>query len=125
MTGIYLGGGVSGAHLNPCVSVSLSLYRGFPWKLCFLYILMQLLAGLVAGGLTYFIYHDAIMNYDPALTPDISGKAFYTLPQPWTSVSTAFFTEFVSSAIMICVVFALGDDQNSPPGAGTCCTTPH
>jgi aquaglyceroporin related protein len=118
MVGIYVGGGISGAHLNPCVSVSLSLFRGFPWKMCIAYVVAQLLAGFCAGGLAYCLYHDSIVRYDPAHTPDVTGKAFYTMPQEWVSVSTAFFTEFVTAAIMICTIFALGDDQNAPPGAG-------
>jgi aquaglyceroporin related protein len=53
MIGIYIGGGVSGSHLSPTVSISLAVYRGFPWKHAIIYILMQLLAGLAAGGVAY------------------------------------------------------------------------
>ncbi|XDG08451.1 hypothetical protein ABKA04_008066 [Annulohypoxylon sp. FPYF3050] len=34
MFGIYLGGGASGAHMNPAISVCLHLFRGFPLRLC-------------------------------------------------------------------------------------------
>lgn len=53
MIGIYLGGGVSGSHLSPTVSISLSVFRGFPWKMAIVYICMQLLAGLAAGAVAY------------------------------------------------------------------------
>jgi aquaglyceroporin related protein len=53
MIGIYLGGGVSGSHLSPTISISLSVYRGFPWRMAIVYILMQLLAGLCAGAVAY------------------------------------------------------------------------
>jgi aquaglyceroporin related protein len=53
MAGIYLAGGVSGAHLSPTISLSLTIYRGFPWRMAIVYICMQMLAGLCAGALAY------------------------------------------------------------------------
>lgn len=53
MIGIYMAGGVSGAHLSPTISISLTVYRGFPWRMAVVYICMQLLAGLAAGGVAY------------------------------------------------------------------------
>lgn len=118
MVGIYIGGGVSGAHLNPAISLCLSLFRGFPWRMCFVYMLAQFFAGFCAGGLAWLLFRDSILHFDPGLTPELTGKAFYTLPQTWVSPTSAFFNEFVGAAILVCIVFALGDDQNSPPGAG-------
>ncbi|RMZ69223.1 glycerol uptake facilitator [Pyrenophora seminiperda CCB06] len=117
MIGIYLGGGISGSHLSPTISIALSIYRGFPWRMAFVYICMQLLAGLCAGGIAYALYADAIRAVDPGLTLDMTGKALF--PQgPIYSIATGFFNDFVYMAIFVCVVFALGDDQNSPPGQG-------
>lgn len=118
MFGIYVAGGVSGAHLNPAISITLSLFRGFPWRRCGIYIFAQILGGLVAGAIAFAVYHDAIHNFDPALTPAKSGIALFTIPQPFASVSTAFFNEFVSGVILMTVLLALGDDTNAPPGAG-------
>lgn len=117
MIGIYLGGGVSGSHLSPTVSISLSVFRGFPWKMAIVYICMQLLAGLAAGAVAYAVYHDAIHEVDPGLTLDMTGKALFP-KGPIYSTTTGFFNDFVYMAIFVCVVFALGDDQNSPPGQG-------
>jgi aquaglyceroporin related protein len=117
MTGIYLAGGVSGAHLSPTISLSLTVYRGFPWRMALIYIVCQMLAGLAAGGLAFAIYHDAIKAVDPGLTLDITGKALFP-KGPAFSVANGFFNDFVYMAIWVCVAFALGDDQNSPPGQG-------
>ncbi|KAF1344326.1 aquaporin-like protein [Delphinella strobiligena] len=118
MFGIYVAGGVSGAHLNPAISITLSLFRGFPWRRCGVYIIAQILGGLVAGAIAFAVYHDAIYNFDPALTPAKSGIALFTIPQPFASISTAFFNEFISGVVLMTVLLALGDDTNAPPGAG-------
>ncbi|KAF3057203.1 hypothetical protein GL218_06282 [Daldinia childiae] len=116
MFGIYLGGGVSGAHMNPAISISLSVFRGFPWRSCLIYVVVQFVAGIAAGALAYGIYRDTIRYVDPTMAN--TAKTFFSNPQEWVSLGTAFFDQIVGSAIMMIAVFALGDDQNNPPGAG-------
>jgi aquaporin Z len=48
MAVILFMGGVSGAHLNPVVSVAFALRRDFPWRRCFGYILAQLVGATLA-----------------------------------------------------------------------------
>ncbi|KAI0015228.1 aquaporin-like protein [Xylariomycetidae sp. FL0641] len=116
MFGIYLGGGVSGAHMNPAISFSLSLFRGFPWKQCGIYVLAQFLGSIAAGGLAYACYCDTIHHIDPDMSN--TAKTFFSSPQTWVSPGNAVVNQMVGSAIMMIAVFALGDDQNNPPGAG-------
>ncbi|KAF1972959.1 aquaporin-like protein [Bimuria novae-zelandiae CBS 107.79] len=118
MAGIYVGGGVSGSHMSPWVSIAFSIYRGFPWRMCLVYCFVQMLAGFAAGSITWFIYRDAIMHIDPQLTPSYTGKAFYTMPMDYVSTATAFFNDFLAAALYTCVAFAIGDDSNTPPGSG-------
>ncbi|KAH7095529.1 aquaporin-like protein [Paraphoma chrysanthemicola] len=117
MIGIYLGGGVSGAHLSPTISLSLMLYRGFPWRMTIVYICVQMLAGLCAGALAFGLYRDAIYAVDPGLTLEITGSALFPKGPSFTTAG-GFFNDFVYMAIYVCIAFALGDDQNSPPGQG-------
>jgi aquaglyceroporin related protein len=118
MAGIYVGGGVSGAHMSPWISFSFSVFRGFPWKMCLIYSIAQILAGFAAGALAWFIYRDGIRHVDPGLTDSLTGMAFYSVPQTYVSITTAFFNNFVSAAMYVCVVFAIGDDSNTPPAPG-------
>lgn len=67
MFGIYMGGGVSGAHMNPAISISLTVYRGFPWKRCIAYVFVQVLGAFAGGIIAYGLYHDAIMEVDPTM----------------------------------------------------------
>ncbi|KAF5227630.1 hypothetical protein FAUST_11650, partial [Fusarium austroamericanum] len=116
MFGIYLGGGVSGAHMNPAISVSLSIFRGFPWRQCAIYVFVQFIASVVAGALAYAMYADSINHVDPDMTK--MSMTFFSTPREWVTLKSAFFNQVVGSAIMMIAVFALGDDQNNPPGAG-------
>ncbi|OQU96866.1 hypothetical protein CLAIMM_02888 [Cladophialophora immunda] len=117
MMGIYIAGGISGAHLNPTISVVLSIFRGFPWRLCWQYIAAQFLGSITAAALVFGLYSDAIDQYTAS---DIArvGPAFYTQPRGGLSNVAAFFNEFVATGIAACSVLALGDDDNAPPGAG-------
>lgn len=118
MFAIYLAGGISGAHLNPVISITLSIFRGFPWKRCFYYVIAQMFGGLVAGIMAFYVYRDAVTNFDPGHEEMKTGTCLYTVPQPFISTATAFFSEVVGGAILMCILLALGDDQNAPPGAG-------
>jgi len=83
------------------------------------YTLSELAGAFVGALLAYVIYQDNIMHLDGALIPESTGIYFYTQPQPWTRPVTAFFNEFLCSAVLGCTIMALGDASNSPPGAGT------
>jgi len=118
MVGIYISGGISGAHLNPSISIMLSIFRGFPWHFCWRYVVAQFLGAFTAAGIAYGIYRDAIMRLHSSSPSSTTGTAFYTRPQDSISNTSAFFNEFVASAIVSCAILALGDDSNAPPGAG-------
>ncbi|KAK3114512.1 hypothetical protein LTR53_007083, partial [Teratosphaeriaceae sp. CCFEE 6253] len=118
MIGIYVSGGGSGAFLNPALTIMLAVFRGFPTKRIVPYALAELLGALVGALLAYFIHRDNIMHFDGGLHPDITGIYFYTQPQPWVRPVTAFFTEFLCTAVLGCAIMAVGDSGNSPPGAG-------
>lgn len=53
MVGIYISGGISGAHLNPVITAALAVFRGFPMRLVPRYILAQVL-GAFCGALIIY-----------------------------------------------------------------------
>jgi glycerol uptake facilitator-like aquaporin len=50
MLGVYAAGGVSGAHLNPAVTLALAVTRGFAWAKVAPYMLAQFAGAFVASG---------------------------------------------------------------------------
>jgi glycerol uptake facilitator protein len=131
MIAIYLAGGVSGAHLNPAVTLAFAAYRQFPkWKVG-PYVLAQL-AGTFLGGAAVFLgwrgfWQPAASKFGVTLGQPGSQKllmvlcCFYpnpgavgTAPRDLSKVSTgtAFAAEVVMTMLLLMAVLALIDDIN-------------
>src|SRR5467141_1243428 len=54
--GCYVSAGVTGAHLNPAVTVSLAVHRRFPWSKVLPYSLAQLAGAFVASVVVFVTY---------------------------------------------------------------------
>src|SRR5947209_6229786 len=64
MLGVYVAGTLSGAHLNPAVTLGFAAARRFPWSKVLPYWLAQILGAFVAGGILWAVYHGAFMQYE-------------------------------------------------------------
>lgn len=121
MIGIYIAGGISGAHLNPAMSIMLWIFRGFPLRMIPSYGLAQILGAFLAALISFGLFRTSILDFAQTSTLANTGttSAFLTYPRhSFVDPATAFFTEFVGTTILAVVVLALGDDSNAPPGAG-------
>lgn len=120
MVGIYISGGISGGHLNPAISVTLWVYRGFPARKIPIYVFAQVLGAFIAALIAFGVYQESIINFGGKdLASGDTAADFVTYPRyEYLSMPTAFFNEFVATAILSATVMALGDDSNAPPGAG-------
>jgi aquaglyceroporin related protein len=119
MIAIYVSGGISGAHLNPTLTVTLWFYRGFPKRKMPEFWAGQFLGAFIAPFIAYGVYYAAIQNYIAANGEAGIIGSFVTNPgQDYVGTATAFFNEFVGTVFLVITIMALGDDQNAPPGAG-------
>lgn len=119
MSAIYISGGVSGAHLNPAITLMLWFYRGFPRRKMPEYLAAQFIAAFCAGLTAYGLYYHSIDVYISTNSARGIVDSFVTNQrETWVGPATAFFNEFLGTTFLVVIVLALGDDQNAPPGAG-------
>jgi len=117
--GVYVAARLSGAHLNPAVTIALAAFKGFSWRKVAPYALAQTAGAFVAALIVRFVYSDLINKVDPGLTVASQG-IFSTLPGngvEGVGVGTAFFDQIVGTAILVFVIFALTTAANNPPMA--------
>ncbi len=55
LTGAYAVGHISGGHFNPAVSVGAAMAGRLPWAKAPVYIVSQVVGGLIAGAVIYFV----------------------------------------------------------------------
>jgi glycerol uptake facilitator protein len=116
---------VSGAHINPAVTVAFALRRGFPWRKVPGYIAAQLVGAFLGALLVYIVYRAAIDSYEgahhitrgqPNSVPTFS--IFATFPAPYFgNWFGPFLDQVVGTAFLVALVFALVDQRNQPPKA--------
>jgi glycerol uptake facilitator protein len=122
--GVYVAGGVTGAHLNPAVTFANALKRDFPWRKVLPYSAAQVLGAFVGAAIVYFNYKSAIDSYNSA--HHIADRAsddgvttfsiFATFPAPYFhNWWGPFLDEVIGTALLIGVLFALTDERNQPP----------
>src|SRR2546429_1089433 len=62
--GVYVAGGVTGAHINPAVSLAFAVRRELPWMKVPAYWVAQVAGAFVGAALGFLVYHDAISSYE-------------------------------------------------------------
>jgi glycerol uptake facilitator-like aquaporin len=72
---VYASAGVSGAHLNPAVTLALAVHRGFPWAKVLPYSLAQLAGAFCGAALTFITYREAFAAYDDGCWRQVAGRA--------------------------------------------------
>jgi MIP family channel proteins len=117
--GIYVAGGVSGAHLNPAVTLALAVRRDFPWVKVAPYWLAQTVGAFAASAIVFLTYHDAFLAFDGGMRTVVGEKAtagiFATYPQPFLSTAGGFVDQFVGTALLVLIIFAITDSRNLAP----------
>ena len=143
MLAIYAVGAVSGAHINPAMTIASMIWRGFPKSRVLPYIVAQVAGAFVAAAALFVLFepHIAAREAAKGVTRGEAGSEMTAMcygeyfPAPGSigagegpyspeahlqltslmSPGRAFFAEFLGTAILAFVVFAATDSRN--PGA--------
>lgn len=120
--GVYASAGVSGAHINPAVTLALAVHRRFPWRKVIPYCLAQFAGAIVASLVVYVTYYEALDAFDsgvrtiPGLGEKPTAGIWATYPQEFLSVFPGgLIDQTVGTALLVCLVFALTDERNNAP----------
>jgi glycerol uptake facilitator protein len=120
---VYVSAGVSGAHLNPAVTISLAMKRGFPWAKVGPYVIAQMLGAFLGALGVYLTYRDGLVS---AGVPNvwctgpgsIFGSAFWGAAAGGTATGAysflgAILTELFGTAVLMWGILASGDSKNT------------
>lgn len=108
---IYIAAPNSEAHLNPAITLAMTVWRGFPAAKVLPYILAQLAGALSGAGLTYALYHNTVQA--SRQTGQEVGQFLFTQAAPYLSQSQALVVELTLTAFLALVIFAVSDPNNS------------
>ncbi|CCH61197.1 hypothetical protein TBLA_0E01380 [Henningerozyma blattae CBS 6284] len=111
--GYFCAGGsaISGAHLNPSITIANFFFRGFPKKKIPYYLIGQMLGAFIAAYIT-FIYHKKIILQaypDDWWKNESVANLFFVFPKEYLSPARQFIGEFVCTAMLQAGMFALTD----------------
>jgi glycerol uptake facilitator protein len=114
--GVYVAGGISGAHINPAVTLALAVRRGFPWAKVGPYWIAQLLGAFVAALLIRWNFYEWFNQVDPGKTFATQG-VYSTSPGPGMSIWGGLRSEIIGTAALVMLVLAIIDARNTAPGS--------
>lgn len=110
---------LTGHLYSPAITLTNCLLRKLPLRRFPIYLLAQFLGGFVAAGVIYGNYINGIDSFEGGsalrtVPPSKTATAgiFCTYPQPDLTKASQFFSEFIASAILMFVIFAMKDDSN-------------
>lgn len=126
---VYVAGGVSGAHINPAVTIGLAVGGRFPWRDVIPYIIGQMIGAFLGAAGVYVIYYDGLVaagmpNVWCTGPGSVSAKAYWGAAAPTEvtgtySIVTCFIAEIVGTMILLLGICALTDERNLVKKGGT------
>ena len=129
--GIYTAAALSGAHLNPAVTIAAAVYEGFSWWRVVPYAIAQTAGAASASLVLYGLFSEAIVEFErrhgllrggpgSELSAMMFGEyfpnpaIFGTAEEAWRIVTpaTAFMAELVGTAMLAFLIGAVTRDRN-------------
>jgi glycerol uptake facilitator protein len=110
---VYAVGAVSGAHINPAVTIGLAAIGAFPWGNVIPYIIAQFLGAFVGAVLVWIVYYD---HWKVTDDPVLKRGVFCTIPEIRNTIPN-FVTEVIGTAMLLFGVVAIVTNAQTFGGA--------
>jgi glycerol uptake facilitator protein len=107
--GVYMTAGISGAHLNPAVTLALSMQGKLAWGMVPVYMSAQLLGAMVGSAIVWLMYRN---HLDATSDPAICLAVFSTSPainHPFQN----FLTETLATMVFVVAILFIGTPDYS------------
>jgi glycerol uptake facilitator len=132
---VYVAGGITGAHINPAISLGAAIRKQLPWKKLLPYWTVQVLGCFVGAALVFLVYNNAINHFNQVghcgtvlrgCTPIIKGtqasistySTFATFPAPYFhTIWGPLIDQIVGTFFLALFVWAITDEFNLPVGS--------
>lgn len=135
---IYAIGAVSGAHINPAITLSLVVHRGFPFAKALFYIGSQVLGAFLAAATLHALLSGAALAFEAngGITRGAPGSELSAMvygcyfpnpavakamnwPEGTVTQLQAMLAEGIGTALLAFFVFALTDSRNAGGPGGS------
>jgi glycerol uptake facilitator protein len=102
---VYAVGRISGAHINPAVTIGLAGIGAFPWVDVPGYVIAQIIGAFLGGVVVWLAFKE---HWAPTPDPEAKRAIFCTIPAI-RRPSSNFLTEVIGTTVLLFGVLALGD----------------
>lgn len=97
---VFTVGPISGAHINPAVTLGLAISGLFEWEKVVPFLVAQILGGMAGGSLVYLFYRD---HFNITENPDSKMACFCTIPNI-RNLKNNFLSEVIGTFILVFAV---------------------
>jgi glycerol uptake facilitator protein len=108
--GVTVAGPISGAHLNPAVTIGLAIAGKFAWANVGLYIAAQMIGAMLGAFLVWLMYYD---HFQKTNDPGFVLAVFCTGPAVRNYLSN-IISEIIGAFVLIFVVFYITGAEITP-----------
>ena len=107
---VFIFGPLTGAHFNPAVTLGLAVIGKFAWADVPMYIIAQLIGGILAGVLVYINFKNHFK-----VTDDPAGKlAVFSTGPAIRDYGLNFFNEFIATLLLVFSLLGVANTEMAP-----------
>ncbi|KXH81813.1 MIP/aquaporin family protein [Sporosarcina sp. HYO08] len=104
---VYAVGGISGAHINPAVTIGLAVIGAFPWASVPTYIVAQVIGAMIGAVIVFLNY---LPHWEETKSQEEKLVIFSTIPAIRKPLSN-FASEMIGTFVLVLAILAIGANE--------------